>query len=401
MLLVVVGSLSRAGVSGGDVLALKLAASHAVRGGDVVVLTTADGRQPALEAGIPPNSVVATRSWSGLPLSVAYLLRAVPLFVLAARIVRRNGGRVRALTASPFPPDTLAALGAVSAGAQWTLSWQLAIPRPSVRYEHALDHGSRRIPRYGQLMSYVSQTATLALAWRLDATVLVANDEMAEAAARAGIHPGRVVTAVYGVDRAVSAAGATAPEASGASVVFLGRFHHQKGLEDLAPVWRVVLDRCPSARLAIVGGGNARAEERVRAAFSGFSESVSFTGVLTGADKYGVLRSAKVFVFPSRYESWGHVVLEAMACGLAVVGYDLPSSRAAFGDAVLYVPLGDVQAFGQAVAALLGDEGARAEFVAKSRAVAARHEWDVVGHRMLEEIDAASRAPRAFGSSVS
>jgi glycosyltransferase involved in cell wall biosynthesis len=391
MLLVVVGSLARAGVSGGDVLALKLAASHAARGGDVVVLTTADARQAALDSGIPPKNVVATRSWSGLPLSFAYLLRAVRLFVLAARIVRRSGRRVHVLTSSVFPPDTLAAFGAARAGAEWTLSWQLAIPRPSVRYEHVLRAGRRRIPRYGQLLSYVSQAATLALLRRLDGSALVANADIAEAAARAGVRRARVVTAVYGIDRELVAdADAMRSETSGPSVVFLGRFHPQKGLEDLPQIWQLVLNRCPSARLAIVGGGGGRTESRLRATCAAFGDSVSFLGIRAGAEKYAVLARGKVFAFPSRYESWGHVVLEAMACGLAVVGYDLPSSRAAFGDAMLYVPLGDVRAFAEAVSALLEDDAARAELVAAGRALAARHEWGEVARRMLDDLEAAA-----------
>ena len=46
---------------------------------------------------------------------------------------------------------------------------------------------------------------------------------------------------------------------------------------------------------------------------------------ISGKDALSVVKSVLVFVFPSHEEGWGIAICEAMACGLAVVAYDLPA----------------------------------------------------------------------------
>lgn len=59
---------------------------------------------------------------------------------------------------------------------------------------------------------------------------------------------------------------------------------------------------------------------------------------------YSLLKSSKVFIFPSFFEGWGIVVAEALACGLPVVAYDIPAIRENFGSCknVFLMPIGDI-----------------------------------------------------------
>jgi glycogen(starch) synthase len=156
-------------------------------------------------------------------------------------------------------------------------------------------------------------------------------------------------------------------------------------VEDLPRIWRRVRERLPDATLGVIGGGNAAIERRVRAELQGLG--VTFVGVRTGAEKYRLLSRAKVLAFPSHYESWGHVVLEAMACGLAVVGYEIPSTVAAFGEAVLYCPVGDTDGFGEAIADLLEHADLRRQFVELGARIVPNHAWRSVADDLLEQID--------------
>jgi glycosyltransferase involved in cell wall biosynthesis len=93
-----------------------------------------------------------------------------------------------------------------------------------------------------------------------------------------------------------------------------------------------------------------------------------------------------VFVFPSHYESWGIAALEAMAAGLPVVGYDIPSSREAFGEAMLRVPPYDVEAFADAVLRCLLDADTRETYRARGLGVAQKHDWDVVAQQFARSV---------------
>ena len=93
--------------------------------------------------------------------------------------------------------------------------------------------------------------------------------------------------------------------------VFVGRLAVEKKLEHLASALRKVR----GVHLALVGDGPDR--QRLETVFSGLP--VTFTGVLRGSDLASAYASADLFAFPSDTETFGNVVLEAMASGLPVV----------------------------------------------------------------------------------
>jgi glycosyltransferase involved in cell wall biosynthesis len=94
-------------------------------------------------------------------------------------------------------------------------------------------------------------------------------------------------------------------------LLFVSRLSPEKRVEWLHPV----LNALPGARLAIVGDGPLRpALERT------FADTPTvFTGYLHGRDLASAYAAADIFVFPAANETFGNVVLEAMASGLPVV----------------------------------------------------------------------------------
>lgn len=94
-------------------------------------------------------------------------------------------------------------------------------------------------------------------------------------------------------------------------LLYVGRLAREKRVADLAPVLRAR----GGAHLVVVGDGPARAE--LEHAFLGLP--VTFTGYLRGPELAQAYASSDLFVFPSDSESFGNVVLEAMASGLPVI----------------------------------------------------------------------------------
>lgn len=107
------------------------------------------------------------------------------------------------------------------------------------------------------------------------------------------------------------------------TALYVGRLAEEKDLGALAE-----LATDPALRLVVVGDGPARAAIRRHLR----SMTVEFRGALSGDDLVEAYRSADVFVFPSRTETLGLVLLEALACGLPVVAADSPASREVLGD---------------------------------------------------------------------
>lgn len=94
-------------------------------------------------------------------------------------------------------------------------------------------------------------------------------------------------------------------------LLYVGRVSAEKEIERIAPV----LEAIPDARLAIVGDGPYR--ETLERTFAG--TATNFVGYLRGEALAAAYASADAFVFPSRTETLGLVLLEAMAAGCPVV----------------------------------------------------------------------------------
>jgi glycosyltransferase involved in cell wall biosynthesis len=92
-----------------------------------------------------------------------------------------------------------------------------------------------------------------------------------------------------------------------------------KGLDISLRVTAKLKCKYPDAHLTVVGNGDRQAEYQMLAENLGVAEQVEFRGRLNGAELATAYQSADVLITPSRKESFGMVIVEAMACGVPVV----------------------------------------------------------------------------------
>jgi glycosyltransferase involved in cell wall biosynthesis len=105
---------------------------------------------------------------------------------------------------------------------------------------------------------------------------------------------------------------------TGPSFLFVGRLEEIKGVDILIKAFSEVLHHYPTAHLDIVGSGRCLESLERQAKRLGIAPQVAFHGFLA-SDRIGYYQRADVCVFPSRYEPFGIVVLEAMAAGRPVI----------------------------------------------------------------------------------
>jgi len=169
-------------------------------------------------------------------------------------------------------------------------------------------------------------------------------------------------------------------------VVWVGRVHKQKGIEDLMTTLVHLAKRIPGFRAAMVGDLRQTLGPQVEAA--GLGKVVEFSGYVSEAEKYRYLKSSRVFLMPSRYESWGIVVGEALASNLPVVAYDLECYRPVFGDLVRYVDCFDSEAYKRAAedTVLKARAGQNVLDQHKLERFIQDNSWQKVGERFLEAV---------------
>jgi len=130
-------------------------------------------------------------------------------------------------------------------------------------------------------------------------------------------------------------------------LAWTGRVHAQKGVDDLLATLKWLGEKIPDFRMVIIGKSKEILEPIIRE--MGLAANVTFSGLVSEEEKFRLLKASRVFAMPSHYESWGIVVGEAVASGVAVVAYELQCYPSVFGKFVRYVKCFDMDAFKRAV----------------------------------------------------
>ena len=94
---------------------------------------------------------------------------------------------------------------------------------------------------------------------------------------------------------------------------------YKKGIDILIQAWTEVVKKYTDVKLAIGGGGSAKTKVEQWVEEQGISKYVEFTGALDRKQVIQEMQSCDCFVLPSRYETFGVVYIEAMACGKPVI----------------------------------------------------------------------------------
>lgn len=168
-------------------------------------------------------------------------------------------------------------------------------------------------------------------------------------------------------------------------LVFLGRLDEpRKGLGVFAGAIESVLERVPGARFLIAGRGDA---PDIRAAVARFGDSVSFLGGISDEEKESLLAGASIYVAPQTGgESFGIVLVEAMAARTTVVASDIPAFRAVLEDgrAGALFETGSSDSLASALVELLGDRERLDALADAGQRASAQYDWEVVADKVFE-----------------
>jgi glycosyltransferase involved in cell wall biosynthesis len=205
--------------------------------------------------------------------------------------------------------------------------------------------------------------ATLLAALKSAALVFHSTREVGRALERYRVAPAsRLVYAPYGVgpefragvDREDGAEAALSDLRGHPFVLHVGSEIPRKRLDVLFEVVARLRARYPDLRLVQQGARLSEAQ-RAHTERLGIAQSIIQPSRLTRRTLAGLYRRAAVVLVTSEAEGFGLPVIEALACGAVTVASDLPVLREVGGDAALYAPVGDVQAWTEVVGAALAD----------------------------------------------
>jgi glycosyltransferase involved in cell wall biosynthesis len=130
-------------------------------------------------------------------------------------------------------------------------------------------------------------------------------------------------------------------------VVWIGRVHRQKGIDDLLSTLKFLSQRMENLRAIFIG--NVREKLLPEVQKFGLEKNVEFSGFVSEEEKIRLFKASRVFLMPSKHEGSPRVIGESIVARTPVVAYEIPNYRPLFGDLARYAPPFDLGAF-QAVA---------------------------------------------------
>lgn len=181
-----------------------------------------------------------------------------------------------------------------------------------------------------------------------DAVVAISTTIRAELIAD-GYDPDRIHDLPNGVPVPEEPWHSPAVRTGGRTAVYVGRLAREKGLDVLVKAWKHVVLECHDARLTLVGEGPCRRELERQAIQLGLDGAIELPGA--SADPTSWLRTADLFVLPSREEGMSIALLEAMALGIPAVVTAIPGNARLITDGVhgRLVPADDPPALARAI----------------------------------------------------
>lgn len=276
-------------------------------------------------------------------------------------------------------------------GPHYTLPTRIAVPTVATVHDLTFfDH-----PQWHERLKVPYFRAAIRHACRKAAAVVVPSDVTARRLE--AHHPrGRVVVAPHGVDHArfrpavpvdedvdaelLASIGAEPP-----FIAFAGTIEPRKNVPGLVDAFAQVARTHPDVRL-VLAGGDGWGTDAVRDAVecSGVTTRILRPGYVPDAVLPALYRRAEVVAYPSFDEGFGLPVLEALACGAAVVTTADTSMAEVASDAARLVPADDTAALAGAIADLLDDPAVVATLRERGPAQAAPFTWARAAELHLE-----------------
>lgn len=177
------------------------------------------------------------------------------------------------------------------------------------------------------------------------------------------------------------------------SLITVGRLTKRKGQDKILNAFKKVQEQVPAAHLHILGKGPLREELVEISEELDISDVVTFHGYVNNERKVELMNEAGLFVFASRQEGYGLVVLEAMAAGLPVVAKKLPVYEDFFENGtngyLVNTPVDENLA--KATIILLYNHTTRQAISKRNRNKAAQYSWDQTVSEMEEVIITTSK----------
>lgn len=173
-------------------------------------------------------------------------------------------------------------------------------------------------------------------------------------------------------------------------LLYIGRMEvYMKGLDMLISSVKSVLEENKTVRLIFGGKGNEVDKKTLEkiAVETEIIKQIIFKGYVSEKEKDNLFSKALLFLSPSRFETFGISLLEAMSASVPAVVFDIPDFKWIPNDCVIKIPCFDVRKYGEVVQYLIDHPHEREALGYRAREFARNFSWDESARKYVEYIE--------------
>lgn len=370
-------------MSGSDQRAFNWSRIFSARHYPVNVFTSVPGAERFKSMGLKVYVTGKVYLKSNIGLFLVYLYRAFRGCLLQFKIKPVNEGVI--YSSSDLLADAVPAIFMKFRNNKFKLlvGMHLIAPNPFKGFKKLYTQGVK-LPSAANLYYFFFQRGILSALKRMASLVLVSNQSDRAFLIKKGFDQDKVLV-TYGASD-VSCSEAVLNEEKTYDALYIGRFHEQKGFPDLLAIWKDVVRQLPKVKLAVMGEDITAQDVKTYIRQNHLERNIDFLGYVGGTRKYGYIKSSKICIFPSYYESFGIVALEAMTCGVPVLAYDLPVFREIYVKGMLRLPIGDIEGMAQKAIELIENNGERRLIGKEALDISKQFSWDKTAQDILGKL---------------
>jgi glycosyltransferase involved in cell wall biosynthesis len=178
----------------------------------------------------------------------------------------------------------------------------------------------------------------------------------------------------YVIPNVITQIATTLSSCENKKVIAVGRLTHQKGFDTLIKVWKIVNFNHPNWELNIYGTGELKNELTKQIHKEGLHNNITIHPPTPNI--YQEMKNSSIFAFPSRYEGFGLILIEAMTNGIPCVSFDCPygpSDIITNGEDGFLITNGDIQVMADKICYLIENEDFRKQMGQKAHQSAMRY----------------------------
>lgn len=358
------------GKSGGDMVFIEVA--KRLKDYDKVIITSLLGKELCQKSSLRGEYLITTKEGEFRNVIWTYLKRIVKAFFLQLKIEEEDV----LLGTSDFLPDVI------------PIFW-LKIKNKKTKWIQHIFHlipSSRKIPFYSQRISlfFIKHWADKVV---VDNSLL--KDDLVD---KFGFKSQKIVVNYPGINLKYLKS-IKSPKNKICDAVFMAQLRPSKGIFDLIKIWKLVCQERPGAKLGIIGKGEREIVRKFRAEIEAVDlrKNVDLLGYLEDDRAFATIKASKIFVFPSHEEGFGIAPLEAQACGLPVVAWNLPAFEEVFPEGMIKVKTGNIEKFASKVMELIVNKQLYQKLAEEAINNARRYDWDKVAKRELYLLEKVKR----------